>query len=69
MDFIKMEGAMHFVWSLPISKLCRGIDNADMLQEKINLGNNFVKLSENQQEALIKRVSHMAGTTIEYYKA
>ncbi len=68
MDFIKMKDAMHFVWSLPISTLCTGPDNADMLQEKIDLANNFVKLSEDEQEELIKRVSHMAGTTIEYYK-
>ncbi len=68
-DFITIKDAMHFVWSLPIDVLVTGADNAEMLQEKINLANSFTSLSDSERDTLIAKVAHMAGKTVEYYKA
>lgn len=68
-DHITIKDAIHFALSMPIDVLVTGAMNADMLQEKIDLAKSFVKLTEAEQDALIKKVAHFAGSRVEYYKA
>ena len=67
-DFISVQEALHFVWSLPVDVLVTGPDNSAMLQEKIDMAKSFEKLSGTRQDELIAKVAHMAGKKVEYYK-
>lgn len=67
-DHITIKDAIHFALSMPIDVLVTGAMNADMLQEKIDLAKSFMKLTEAEQDALIKKVAQFAGSRVEYYK-
>jgi aryl-alcohol dehydrogenase-like predicted oxidoreductase len=68
-NYLSIKEAMHFVWSLPVSVLISGNENATFMREKIALARSFSKLSEEQKTALIDKVSNIALTgKLEYYK-
>lgn len=68
-NYLSIKEAMHFVWSLPVSVLISGNENATFMREKIALARSFSKLSEEQRTALIDKVSNIALTgKLEYYK-
>lgn len=68
-NYLSIKEAMHFVWSLPVSVLISGNENATFMREKIALARSFSKLSEGQRAALIDKVSNIALTgKLEYYK-
>lgn len=68
-NYLSIKEAMHFVWSLPVSVLISGNENATFMREKIALARSFSKLSEEQRTALIDKVSTIALTgKVEYYK-
>lgn len=67
-NHISVEEALFFVWSLPISVLITGAENKIILQEKIELANRFVKLSQSDRINLTARLHAKAGASIEYYK-
>lgn len=66
---VSIEEAIRFVWSFPISTLVTGPDNAEQLQEKIDIAKRFSGMQEKEREELIEKVADMAGTTVEFYKA
>lgn len=68
-NYLSIKEAMHFVWSLPVSVLISGNENATFMREKIALARSFSKLTEAQKAALIDKVKNIALTgKIEYYK-
>ena len=68
-DRISILDAFNFVWSLPVSTIITGPDNADMLREKVKLINSYRSLSERQRAKLIDKVADLAETgTLEDYK-
>jgi len=68
-NYLSIKEAMHFVWSLPVSVLISGNENATFMREKIALAHSFSKLTEAQKAALIDKVKNIALTgKIEYYK-
>ncbi len=68
-NYLSIKEAMHFVWSLPVSVLISGNENATFMREKIALARSFSKLTEEQRTALIDKVSNIALTgKLEYYK-
>jgi len=67
-DCVSMREAIHFVWSLPVSVLITGPDNAAQIQEKIGLARSFAGMTEAERQALIAKVADLAGKRIEYYK-
>ena len=68
-NYMSIKDAMHFVWSLPVSVLISGNENATFMREKIALARSFSKLSDEQRTSLIDKVSAIALTgKIEYYK-
>lgn len=68
-NYLSIKEAMHFVWSLPVTVLISGNENATFMREKIALARSFVKLSEEQKTALIEKVTDIAlAGKIEYYK-
>lgn len=68
-DRISMREAIHFVWSLPVTTLISGPDDAAQIQEKIDLARSFDGMSEQERYALIEKVADLAGDETEFYKA
>lgn len=68
-NYMSIKDAMHFVWSLPVSVIISGNENATYMREKIALARSFNKLSEDERMALIDKVKDKAQTgEIEYFK-
>ncbi|WP_373524304.1 aldo/keto reductase [Aquiflexum sp.] len=65
---ISVEEALYFSWSLPISVLVTGADNAEMLQEKIDMARKFKALDEKKRMALVEKVAGFDGRLVEFYK-
>ena len=68
-DRVSVSEAIRFIWSLPVSTLVTGPDNAEQMQEKIDVAKNFTGMEDDERQALIEKVEDMAGTTVEFYKA
>lgn len=66
---VSVSEAIRFVWSLPVSTLVTGPDNAEQMQEKIDIAKNFTGMGDDERQELIEKVEDMAGTTVEFYKA
>ncbi|WP_297091957.1 aldo/keto reductase [uncultured Draconibacterium sp.] len=68
-NYLSIKEAMHFVWSLPVSVLISGNENATFMREKIALARSFTALTEEQKLALIDKVRDIALTgKLEYFK-
>lgn len=68
-NYLSIKEAMHFVWSLPVSVLISGNENATFMREKIALARSFTKLNEEERMALIDKVKNIALTgKVEYFK-
>lgn len=68
-NYLSIKEAMHFVWSLPVSVLISGNENATFMREKVALARSFAKLSEEQRLTLIEKVKDIALTgKLEYFK-
>ncbi|MBW8326563.1 MAG: aldo/keto reductase [Prolixibacteraceae bacterium] len=68
-NYLSIKEAMHFVWSLPVTVLISGNENATFMREKIALARSFAKLTDDQKTALINKVKTIALTgKVEYYK-
>ncbi len=66
---ISLRDALYFTWSLPVSVLITGAENAGFIREKIQLAKDFTKLSENERSGLLDKVADLAVKgTVEYYK-
>ena len=66
---VSISEAVRFVWSLPVSTLVTGPDNAKQMQEKIDIAREFTGMEDDERQKLIEKVEDMAGTTVEFYKA
>lgn len=66
---VSVSEAIRFVWSLPVSTLVTGPDDAKQMQEKIDIAKTFTGMEDDERQALIEKVEDMAGTTVEFYKA
>lgn len=68
-NYLSIKEAMYFVWSLPVSVLISGNENATFMREKIALARSFTKLTEEQKSTLIDKVKEIAQTgKVEYFK-
>ncbi|MDE0019581.1 MAG: aldo/keto reductase [Candidatus Poribacteria bacterium] len=68
-DRVSVSEAVRFVWALPVSTLITGPDNAEQMQEKIDIAKDFTGMEDDERQKLIEKVEDMAGTTVEFYKA
>lgn len=67
-DRVTVADAINFAWSMPVSVLVVGFDDLPQLQEKIDLANSFIAMSESDREQAIAKVADLAGRTVEFYK-
>ncbi|WP_209330442.1 aldo/keto reductase [Lunatimonas salinarum] len=65
---LSIQEALHFSWSMPISTLVTGADNAAMLLEKVELARNFRMMDEGKRQQLVEKVASFDGRLVEYYK-
>ncbi|CAN5376183.1 aldo/keto reductase [soil metagenome] len=66
---LSVKEALSFTWSLPVSVIVTGADDAKMLTEKIELARSFSAFDENERQKLVERVADFDGSLVEYYKA
>jgi len=66
---VSLQNALYFSWSMPVSVLITGAENAKLLDEKIELAKNFAGLSETQRIAIVEKLESVAEAgEVEYYK-
>ncbi|MCB0664588.1 MAG: aldo/keto reductase [Saprospiraceae bacterium] len=66
---VKVEDAIHFSLSMPISTLITGAENVAFLDEKIGLAKSFMELEEQDRSNLIESLlPHALEGKVEYYK-
>jgi predicted aldo/keto reductase-like oxidoreductase len=65
---ISIREALNFVWSLPVSVIVTGAENADQLKEKINLAKRYKSMDEESRIRLIEKVADMVGIAESNYK-
>jgi uncharacterized protein len=66
---ISIKQALDFVWSLPVSVVVTGAENAWQLQEKIELARQFISLDELERSKLVERVADMIDIAETNYKS
>ena len=68
-NYLSIKEAMYFVWSLPVTVLISGNENATFVREKIALARSFTKLTEEHKLSIIDKVRNIALTgKVEYFK-
>ena len=68
-NYISIQDALYFAWSLPISTLITGAENAKFMKEKIELAKSFVQLNSEDRLTLVEKVRDKAlKGNIEYFK-
>jgi aryl-alcohol dehydrogenase-like predicted oxidoreductase len=68
-NHVSIKEALYFVWSLPVSVLITGAENSELLKEKIELANSFMKFSEEERLDILERAGKAeARDKVEYYK-
>ena len=67
-NYVSVEEALYFVWSLPVSVLITGAENKTLLEEKLDLARRFSMTEESDRLAIMEKVFEKAGNEVEYYK-
>lgn len=65
---LSVADALNFAWSLPISVLITGAENAGLIREKVALAKSFSTLDATARERLIAKVADLADGKVEYFK-
>jgi uncharacterized protein len=65
---LSIRDALHFAWSLPVSVLVTGAENASLVREKVDLARSFSGISAEDRLELVNRVADLADGKVEYYK-
>jgi len=66
---VSLDDALRFVWSLPVTSLVTGVDNADQLKKNCAIARRQQAMPEAERDALIQRLARYAGGEREYYKS
>jgi len=67
-DRVSIREALSFSWSLPISVLITGADDAEQMSQKIEIARTFEHLNLAARQDMADRVSERAGNVVEFYK-
>jgi predicted aldo/keto reductase-like oxidoreductase len=65
---LSIRDALHFAWSLPVSVLLTGAENASLVREKVDMAKTFTGMSEEDRMELVAKVADLADGKVEYYK-
>lgn len=66
---LSIRDALHYAWSLPISTLITGAENASLLREKIAFAKTFERpFTEAEMAAILEKTEKFVTDKVEYYK-
>jgi hypothetical protein len=66
--YLSIRDALHYAWSLPVSVLITGAENASLVREKVDLTRSFSGMSESDRLELVAKVAALPNDEVEYYK-
>ena len=64
----KVEDALRYVWSLPVSVLISGCDSPEVLEQNVASSKMFQPISANERVGILDRTEVYKGTGVEKYK-
>ena len=64
----KVEDALRYVWSLPVSVLISGCDSPEVLEQNVASSKMFQPISANERVGILDRTEVHKGTGVEKYK-
>jgi uncharacterized protein len=67
-DRLSIADALSFAWSLPVSVLITGAENANLMREKVACARSFTAIDEAARLRLIEKVADRADGKVEYFK-
>lgn len=65
---LSIRDSLHFAWSLPISVLITGAENASLVREKVDMAKTYTGMSAERRQDLVNRVADLADGKVEYFK-
>jgi hypothetical protein len=65
---LSIAEALNFAWSLPVSVLITGAENATLMREKIACARSFTALDDAARQRLIEMAADRADGKVEYFK-
>ena len=63
-----MEQALSYVWSLPVSVLISGMENAEQVNQNAAIARNAGTLDDGTRSKLVAAVEEFSGRDVEFYK-
>jgi aryl-alcohol dehydrogenase-like predicted oxidoreductase len=66
--YLSIRDSLHYAWSLPVSVLITGAENASLVREKVDLARSFTGMTETARLELIAKVAGLPNAEVEYYK-
>lgn len=67
-DVVSLDQALGYVWSLPVSVVISGMENAKQVRQNAAIARNAGTLDEETRLKLVATVEEFAGRDVEFYK-
>ena len=67
-ELVTLEQALGYVWSLPVSVLISGMENAKQVQQNAAVARKANTLDDSERLKLIATVEKFSGRDVEFYK-
>ena len=67
-DLVSLEQALSYVWSLPISVLISGMEDAKQVKQNAAIARNAGSLDDGARLKLVASVEKFGGRDVEFYK-
>jgi predicted aldo/keto reductase-like oxidoreductase len=64
----KVEDALRYVWSLPVSVLISGCDSPEVLDQNVASSKMFQPISADEKADILNQTEVHKGTSVEGYK-
>lgn len=65
---VSLAEALEYVWSLPVSVLISGMENASQVQENAAIARKAATLDDQTRSKLVAAVETFSGRDVEFYK-
>ena len=65
---LSVEEVLGFVWSLPVTTLVSGMENAAQVSQNTAVARKTWNLNQAERRRCIDAVAHIAGPELEFYK-
>jgi hypothetical protein len=67
-ELVSLEQALNYVWSLPVSVLISGMENAKQVKQNAAIARNAGTLDDGTRLKLVAAVEGFSGRDVEFYK-